>query len=249
MKRITLIFSLCALLPLASCDVLEDVAGGVVNTGGSGSGDTKPKLTNDEVIAGLKEALKIGIQNGSNLACKLDGFNKNPAIFIPFPPDAQALKDKAIEWGMQEKVDEITTTLNRAAEEASKKAAPIFVDAITNMSVSDGFAILNGAEDAATSYLKNATTSALTTAFKPVVHEAITTVKLTQYWNPVADKYNKFAKIAGKAEVNPDLDQYVTDLGIKGLFHLVKQEEAKIRKDPLAQVTDLLKKVFGSLLN
>jgi len=248
MKRSALIFGLSVCMVFSSCEVLEEV----VNTTGGGGGtptDNTPKLTNDEVIAGLKEALKIGIQKGADMACKLDGFYKNPAIMIPFPSDAQAMKDKAIEWGMEAKVTEIETTLNRAAEEASKKAAPIFVDAITNMSVSDGFAILNGTEDAATNYLKNATTTALTTAFKPVVHEAIATVKLTSYWSPIADKYNKFAKLAGKSEVNPDLDQYVTDLGIKGLFHLVKQEEAKIRKDPLAQVTDLLKKVFGSLLD
>jgi hypothetical protein len=247
MKRSALVFGLSVCMVFSSCEVLEEV---VNTTGGGGTTtDNTPKLTNDEVIAGLKEALKIGIQNGANMASKVDGFYKNPAIMIPFPPDAQAVKDKAIEWGMEAKVTEIETTLNRAAEEASKKAAPIFVDAITNMSVSDGFAILNGADDAATNYLKNATTPALTSAFKPVVHEAIATVKLTSLWNPLADKYNKFAKIAGKPEVNPDLDQYVTDLGIKGLFHLVKQEEAKIRKDPVAQVTDLLKKVFGSLLD
>lgn len=248
MKKIAIILGLSSLVLFTQCDVLESVAQEVVNTGTGTDEATKPSLTNEEVIAGLKEALSIGIKNGANLASQTDGFFKNPAIKLPFPEDANALKEKAIEWGLQGKVDEITLTLNRAAEEASKKAAPIFVDAITNMSIADGFSILRGSDSAATMYLKDKTTLPLTEAFKPVVHDAIETVKLTSYWNPVATKYNKWAGLFGKPEVNPDLDDYVTTKGIDGLFHLVKGEEKKIRKDPVAQVTDLLKKVFGSLL-
>ena len=159
------------------------------------------------------------------------------------------MKEQAIKWGLQGKVDEITLTLNRAAEEASKKAAPIFIDAIKNMSISDGFEILKGSDSAATTFLMDKTTSPLTAAFKPVVHNAIETVKLTSYWNPVATRYNNWAPLFGKDKVEADLDTYVTEKGISGLFFLVKQEEKKIRKDPVAQVTDLLKKVFGSLLD
>ncbi|MBL7897176.1 MAG: DUF4197 domain-containing protein [Crocinitomicaceae bacterium] len=234
-------------LILTSC-VLEEIASDVITTG-TGTGTTAaPVLTNEEVIAGLKEALTIGIKKGAEMASVTDGFFKNDMIKIPFPPEANDLKDKAIEWGMQAKVDEIILTLNRAAETASQKASPIFVDAITNMSISDGFEILHGSDSAATMYLIKTTTQPLTTAFMPVVKEAIETVELTKYWNPLATKYNQTTKLTGKPEINPDLDKYVTDRAITGLFYLVKQEEKKIRKDPVAQVTDLLKKVFGSLL-
>lgn len=248
MKKISIIIGIFSLFLFTRCDILEDVASEVVSA--NGSGDTPaPSLTNGEVIQGLKEALTVGIKNGASMASATDGFFKNSAIKLPFPPDAIALKDKAIEWGLQGKVDEIVLTLNRAAEEASKKAAPIFVDAITNMSISDGFAILNGSDSAATMYLKDKTTSPLTTAFKPVVKDAIETVKLTSYWNPVATKYNNWAPLFGKDKVEADLDTYVTDRGIQGLFFLVKEEEKKIRLNPAARVTDILKKVFGSLGN
>ena len=246
MKRAVIFGILCITLVFSSC-VLEEIASGVVTTG-NGTTTGPPALTNDEVIAGLKEALTIGIKKGAEMASITDGFFKNDIIKIPFPEEAVAIKDKAIEWGLQGKVDEIILTMNRAAEVASQKATPIFVDAITNMSIGDGFEILKGSDSAATMYLTRTTTGALTTAFTPVVHDAIETVELTKYWNPVATKYNQWAKLTNKSEVNPDLDKYVTERAISGLFYLVKQEEKKIRKDPVAQVTDLLKKVFGSLL-
>lgn len=249
MKKLGILSAFVGMIFLmTNCGVLGDVATDVLTTDG-GDGTTQPALTNEEVIGGLKEALTIGIQKGAELASKEDGFFKNPMIFIPFPPEALALKEKAIEWGLQGKVDEIEMTLNRAAEEASKKATPIFVDAIKNMSISDGFSILNGSDSAATEFLIKTTSAPLKAEFKPVVHDAIETVKLTSYWNPVATKYNQWTKISGKEEINPDLDEYVTQRGMDGLFYLIKQEEKKIRKDPVAQVTDLLKKVFGSLTN
>jgi len=137
--------------------------------------------------------------------------------------------------------------LNHAAEEATKKATPIFKNAITNMSISDGFAILNGGEGSATQFLKQNTTSQLTTAFKPSVDEAITKVKLTDYWNPIITKYNTAMTFTGGEKLNPDLNQYVTNLAIDGLFKMVEVEENKIRKDPVARVTDILQKVFGSI--
>ncbi|MDX1350314.1 MAG: DUF4197 domain-containing protein [Putridiphycobacter sp.] len=248
MKKFPIVFGLASVMLFSQCDVLNDIAGEVLSTDGSGT-VTAPKLTNEEVIAGLKEALTIGIQNGANLASMTDGFFKNDMIKLPFPEDAIKIKEKAIELGLQGQVDKIELTLNRAAEEASKKAAPIFVDAIKNMSIADGFAILKGGDNAATNYLKQNTTDKLVAAFKPVVQNAIETVKLTEYWNPVASKYNMIAKLGGKPEINPDLNEYVTTKGIDGLFYMVEQEEAKIRKDPVAQVTDLLKKVFGSVMN
>ena len=247
MRKLGIFAAVIACLSLTGCDVLEDVTGTV--TGGGNDGETtKPSLTNDEVIAGLKEALTIGIEKGSSLASKEDGFFKNPKIFIPWPEDAVKAKEWAIDKGMEGKVTEIETTFNRAAEEASKKAFPIFKNAIMGMTVGDGFAILKGTDTAATHFLRKTTWSPLKGEFKPVVHDAVETVKLTSYWNPVATAYNKVAKFTGKKEVSTDLDEYVTNKGMNGLFYLIKQQVKKIRKDPIAQVTDLLKKVFGSVM-
>lgn len=247
MKKFPIVFGMASMMLFTQCDILNDIANEVVSTDGTGT-VTAPKLTNDEVISGLKEALTIGIQNGANLASMTDGFFKNDIIRLPFPEDALKIKEKALELGLDGQVDKIELTLNRAAEEASKKAAPIFVDAIKNMSISDGFAILKGGDNAATNFLKQNTTDKLVTAFSPVVQSAIEKVKLTEFWNPVASKYNLFANLTGKPQINPDLNQYVTTKGIDGLFTMVEQEEAKIRKDPAAQVTNLLKKVFGSVM-
>lgn len=208
-----------------------------------GSGNEKPKLTNDEVVKGLKEALTVGTNNSSSLASKLDGYYKNPRIFIPWPAEAQEMKAKLLKMGMEKKITEFETSLNRAAEEAAKKAAPVFIDAITNMSLQDGFAILKGADTAATNYLRKTTYNPLEEKFMPIVKEAINTVKVTSYWNPLVTTYNK---LPGVKKQNPDLDKYVTNKAINGLMLLISDEEIKIRKDPAARVSDLLKKVFGS---
>ncbi len=225
-----------------SCEVLDEAAQIITEPT-----TTTPALTNAEVISGLKEALNVGIQNSVSLTSVTDGFLKNEAIRLPFPPDAIKIKEKAIEWGMQGQVDKIETTLNRAAEEATKEALPIFKDAILNMSVQDGFAILNGGNGAATKYLKNNTREKLVAAFSPKVKDAISKVKLTEYWDPVATKYNQAMKFSGGTQIETDLNKYVTDRAIDGLFHMVEQEENKIRQDPAARVTDILVKVFGSL--
>ena len=208
--------------------------------GGSGTPDLTP--SNDEIISGLKEALSTGANNSSGIASKVDGFNKNPMLFIPFPPEAEKMKKKLIDLGMQNKITEFETSLNRAAEEASKSAAPIFIDAIKNMTLTDGMGILKGGDTAATHYLREKTYASLITAFKPTVKNAITKVEVTKYWNPLVTTYNKIPFVEKQ---NPDLDSYVTNLAAQGLFKLVREEEAKIRKDPLARATDILKKVFG----
>ena len=206
---------------------------------------TKPQLTNDEVIKGLKEALTVGIKNSVDSSSVLDGFLKNPAIRLPFPPDAIKVKEKAISLGMQGQVDKFETTLNRAAEEAVKEALPIFKNAILNMSIQDGFAILKGGNGAATKFLKDKTSDSLAVAFLPKVKNATSKVQLTSYWNPIITKYNAAVTLTGGEKINPDLDAYVTQLAIQGLFKLVEKEENKIRKDPGARVTDILMKVFS----
>jgi len=203
---------------------------------------TAPSLSNDEVIKGLKEALTLGTNNSSGLASKADGYLKNPKLFIPWPAEAKDMRDKLIRMGMQKKVIDFETSLNRAAEEAAKKAAPVFTDAITGMSIGDGFAILNGSDSAATHYLREKTFSPLKEKFMPVVKEAIATTKVTSYWAPLATAYNK---LPGVKKQNPDLNDYVCTKAVNGLMVLILDEEAKIRKDPLARVSDILKKVFG----
>lgn len=243
MKKFLLIASLStAITVIPSCDVLEDAASVINSTGSSNSG-----LTNSEVISGLKEALTVGITNSVNLTSVTDGFWGNPAIRLPFPQDAIKVKEKAIEWGLSGQVEKFETTLNRAAEEASKEALPIFKNAILSMSVQDGFAILNGGNGAATNFLKEKTTAELITAFSPKVKDAISKVKLTEYWNPIITKYNSAMTLTGGQKLNPDLDKYVTEMAIDGLFKMVAQEENKIRANPGARVTELLQKVFGSL--
>lgn len=245
MKKILLSISLASSVLFTGCDVLTAVADTALDTAGGGAASNA--LTNDEVIAGLKEALTVGIKNGAGMASKMDGFLKNSEIRLPFPPDAQKVKDKAIDLGLQNKVDDFETTLNRAAEEACKEAAPIFIDAIKNMSISDGFTILKGSDNAATNYLKDKTTASLKTAFSPKVQAAIDKVQLTKYWEPLTKAYNTSTLLSGKEEVNTDLNAYITDRAISGLFLLVEKEENKIRKDPVARVTDILQKVFSTL--
>lgn len=252
MKKILYPIGIACFVTLCSgsCDVVQeaaDVAGVLLETD-EGSGQSNA-LTNDEVIGGLKEALNVGIKNSVDLTSVTDGFLGNNAIRLPFPEDAIKVKEKALDWGLESQVDKFETTLNRAAEEATKEALPIFKDAILGMSISDGFAILNGGDGAATKFLKDNTTSNLVTAFSPKVEAAISKVKLTEYWEPIMNKYNTAMTLTGGEKVNPDLNAYVTELAIKGLFHMVEKEENKIRKDPIARVTDLLQKVFGSIGN
>ena len=208
----------------------------------SNSKKKKKPLTNDEVIRGLKEALNVGTNNSTSTASKSDGFYKNPLIFIPFPPEAEKVKNTVENLGMQQQVKDFEMSLNRAAEEACKEAAPVFMDAIKNMSIADGFSILKGTDNAATEYLKKNTSSELTTKFAPIIKTAIDRVQVTKYWEPVITTYNK---IPGVQKQNPNLEQYVTAKGLEGLFKLIAGEEKKIRTDPVARINAILKRVFG----
>jgi hypothetical protein len=250
MKKIIVTGIVAALMSLPAhaqfnLNKLEKEGKDLVNKAEGKKTDSTSALSNEDVVKGLREALKVGTNNSGAAASKADGFYKNPKIFIPFPPDAQKVKDRVIEMGMKDQVDKFEMNLNRAAEEASKKAAPIFVDAITSMTVTDGFSILKGADNAATMYLKDKTTSALIAQFRPIVDEAISKVELTKSWTPIVTTYNRIPFVEKQ---NPDLGDYVTKKALDGLFTLIADEELKIRKDPVAQVTDILKKVFGSLL-
>lgn len=214
-----------------------------------------PLLSKEEIIQGLKDALNISIENSVKQSSAMDGFWKNSLITLPFPQDAQKVKDAALKLKMKSQVERFEMTLNRAAEEATKKALPIFLSAIKNMQISDGLSILNGGNGSATRFLQSNTSKELKTAFRPEVDKAIKTVELTKYWEPLATNYNKVNVFTGGKSINPDLNEYVTDRAISGLFKLVEIEENKIRKDPAAAVknvaantTATVTKVFGSIL-
>lgn len=243
-KRYILSIFTASLVAVSSCDTLEQVAQTIVTPTDNSN---QNKLTDAEVNNGLKEALTVGITNSVNLTSITDGFWKNAEIKLPFPQDAIKVREKALQWGLDGQVEKFEMTLNRAAEEAAKEATPIFKDAITSMTFQDVWGILNGGQGAATKYLKEKTTASLVTAFSPKVEAAISKVKLTEYWNPIITKYNSAMAITGGQQLNPDLNQYVTEKAIAGLFTMVEKEENKIRLDPVARVSDLLQKVFGSI--
>ncbi len=202
-------------------------------------------LTTAEVVQGLKEALTVGAQNSASNASKTDGFYRNAQLFIPFPPEAIKVKNTLEQAGLNKPIDDFVLSLNRAAEDASKKAFPIFKSAITSMTITDAMGILKGGDNAATNYLRSKTYSQLKAEFSPVVKQSISNVKVTSYWNPVVTNYNRLTMLTGGEKVNPNLEEYITEKAIDGLFKLVAQEEALIRKDPAARVTDILKKVFA----
>jgi len=204
-------------------------------------------LSNEEVIKGLKEALNIGIKKSTEKASAIGGFLKNDLIRIPFPPEAKIVRDKAMQWGLDNKVEKFEQTLNEAAEEACKTATPIFINAVKNMSVIDGFKILKGDDIAATNYLKKETSLELYNLFIPEVKKAIEKVSLTAYWDPLVKKYNQTTRITGKEKIETDLNKYVTERALDGLFKLVEIQEKEIRKNPLKRTSEILKKVFSSL--
>ncbi len=240
MKKIVPVIALSGLL-LAGCAQVVSMLPEIGSVLASGGG-----LTTEEIIAGLKEALTVGATNSAALASKTDGFYLNSVIRIPFPQEAIRVKDAVAGAGFSSLVSDFEKSLNRAAEEASKKALPIFKDAILGMTITDARKILQGGENAATLYLQGKTQSALVSEFTPVVKNALQTVDVTRYWTPLLTAYNTLTIGSGQPRVNTNLEQYVTEKALAGLFHLVGQEEKKIREDPAARVTEILKKVFGS---
>lgn len=243
MKRIVLPLLLLTSVASFAQSGLPKKASGILNKASGGSGSSS-SLTTDEIIAGLKDALTVGAQNSANKLSAIDGFFANAAIKVLMPPEAKKVETTLRSAGMGKLVDNAILSMNRAAEEASKSAAPIFVNAIKSMSIQDALGILKGSDTAATGYLRGKTVSALTTAFRPVIDSALKKTAATSYWKTVFDAYNKLPTTFNK--INPDLAGYVTEKSLGGMFYQVAQEEQKIRKDPAARVTDILKKVFGS---
>jgi hypothetical protein len=219
---------------------LMDKANKTVNSGNTGTGN----LSNADIVAGLKQALEVGSNNAGSQLSSLNGFFGNQLIKILMPPEAKQVESTLRSLGMGAQVDKAILSLNRAAEDAAKQAAPIFVNAIKRMSIQDGVSVLKGGNGAATRFLKNMTTAELTNAFRPVIQNSLNKVDATKYWTQVFTVYNKLPTTRSK--INPDLTSYVTERALNGLFVTVEQEENKIRTNPTARVTDLLRKVFGS---
>lgn len=180
----------------------------------------------------------------SNKLSATDGFFKNAAIKILMPSEAKQVEQTLRSVGLGAVADKAILAMNRAAEDAAKQAAPIFINAITSMSITDGINILKGGNNAATNYLQSKTTSALTSAFRPVIEKSLNKVNATQLWNTVFSTYNQLP-FTGSKKVNTDLTAYVTERALSGIFTSIAAEELKIRTDPASQVTNLLRKVFG----
>ncbi len=204
-------------------------------------------LSSAEVAQGLKEALVLGAERAVASSSIRDGFYKNPRLFIPFPEEAAAVRQTALNLGLRSQVDRFEENLNRAAEEAVREATPIFVNAITSMSIQDAFGILNGGPNAATIFLRSRTEAELMERFRPEADKAVNSVELTKYWSPLAQAYNTASVFTGAQAVNPDLVGYVSENALDGLFLLVADEEARIREEPAARVSELLRRVFGSV--
>lgn len=217
-------------------------ASSIVSSAATALGATS--LSETDIISGLKEALKLGANNASTQLNALDGFNKNLAIRIPFPPEATKVSTTLRQYGYGAKVDEFELTLNRAAEQAAKDAAPIFVNAISQITITDAKNILQGPDNAATSYLQTKTTEALFTSFSPTIKTALGNTLATSKWTEITKLYNQVPFVT---PVETDLVKYTTNKALSGLFFVVAAEEKKIRDDPAARTTDILKKVFGSV--
>ena len=202
----------------------------------------KGGLTEKDAVAGIREALIKGTGEGVKIVSQVNGYFANPAIKIPFPQEAKDIETKLRGIGLGAQVDEVVTSLNRAAEDAAKSAEPVFVAAINGMNVTDAINIVKGNNDAATRYLEKTTSPELKVKFTPIIKASLDKVDATRLWADLIRQYNQIPFVKKQ---NPDLTGYVTDKAIGGLFVMVAKEEAKIRKDPAAQATELIKKVFG----
>lgn len=233
-------FAVACLLPFSSCDVANSALNTANAALGGSTGQPTP-LSNLDISNGLKQALEQGVSNGTARLSSVDGFFKDAAVKILMPPEAQQVAQKLTDIGMGSLVDKAVEKMNRAAEDASKSAGPIFVNAIRNMSFDDARNILMGQPNSATNFLRNATTNPLYTAFQPTIKNSLNAVGAVDAWKLVFDNYNKIPFIT---KVNVNLDDYVTKKAITGVFHMVEKEEANIRQNPVARATDLLQRVF-----
>ena len=245
MKKLLFLLPVIVLTVFVSCEELEDA---LFNG-----------LTEGEIVEGLKSALTVGTDTSVTTVSKLDGYYKDALIKILLPPEAAVIQEY-ISYipGGDGMLEEVVLRLNRAAEDAATEAKPIFVSAITGMTIADGVDILYGEDTAATHYLRNNTFDELFNLFQPKVASSLDKdlvggVSTNESWDAVTSAYNDnvantlVGQLAGLTPINTVLDEYATDRALHGLFVKVKDEEKDIRKDPLARVNSILEKVFGTL--
>lgn len=232
MHKILLIFSI---LILSACDpaafqkILDDVAGST-------------ELSSQEIARGLKEALSVGVEKGVQNLSKQDGFYKS-AYKILLPDEAQTLVDKlSIVPGFDQVEEIIIEKINRSAEDAVKRAGPIFASAITSMTINDAMGILMGEKNAATLYLHDRTYQNLYDEFKPEIIKSLNKFGALDYWTDAVNAYNKIPFVK---KMNPELEDYVATKSLGSLFNQVEKQELKIRTDINSRTTDLLKRVFA----
>lgn len=230
------IFLLVIALTFNSCGSLNEIVNNIPQ--GSGGG----VLSQADIGMGLKQALDQGInQEVSKLMAK-DGFYKNELVKILLPEELQKVDDGLRKIGLSSVADEGLKLLNRAAEDATKEALPIFVDAVKGISFNDAKQILLGDQRAATAYLENSTQQALYAKFSPIINNKLGEVGATELWSGAINKYNALPLTSN---VNPDLTDYVTQKALEGVFKMIAQEEIEIRSKVSSRGTDLLQRVFA----
>ncbi len=230
LKKIGFLF---LILQFTACAELNQIAGTLAEGGA---------LTNADIANGLKQALEIGVGKGSDALSLKDGYFKSQYKIL-LPPEARKVTDKLQNIpGFSQVEDVILEKINRGAEDAAKKAKPIFVDAIKAMTFTDAMDILMGTDDAATNYLNRTTHDRLYGEFQPVIVNSLNKFNAIEYW---ADAVNAYNKIPFVEKMNPSLDDYVTNQALNGLFSMVEKEELNIRKNVSSRTTDLLKRVFA----
>ncbi len=216
------------------------------------------QLTEGDIVGGLKEALTIGAKNAAARLASQDGYWGDPAVRIPLPDEAKVIVDNIGRIpGGQQLIDNVILSINRAAEDAAGEVAPIFVSSVTQMTISDGYNILHGADNAATAYLRSTTWNELYALYKPKIStstgkEIIAGISARESWSTLTQKWNSVAnsvagRLAGFNTVTADLDDFLTQKALDGVFLKLESEELKIRKEVSARVTPLLREVFGTL--
>ena len=209
-------------------------------TGGESSSQ---ELSEDTIISGLKEALSVSTKNAVSNVSKENGFFGNPAIKILIPEKIRKATDVLKQFGFGETVNAFELSMNKAVEKAAPQATSIFTDAIKQMTFEDAKAILNGGDTAATDYFTAKTSDKLFSIFKPIVSESMDQVEVTKQYKAIEKKYTSMVPLGNLNTF--ELDTYVTQKGLDGLFYMMAQEETKIRTDPVGRTTELLKTVFG----
>ena len=202
---------------------------------------SKSQISEKDVKKGLKEALIKASEISVKKASILNGFYQNSELKIPVPKEANKMKDNLIKLGFKKNIDDFELSMNRAAENASKHMLNIFIEAITKITLQDAFSILNGKDDAATNYLKKETHQFLYNSSKPIIRSAMKDVSVNKKWSSLVSKYNT---IPLTEKINPDLEDYITNKTINGVFYLIAFEENEIRKKPSARTSEILIKVF-----